>query len=261
MPGSRPEPPAVGLPAPARVVLVGTGPGDPELLTRRALRRMRAADIALYDALVTPAILALLPVRVERHYVGKRRADHALPQEELNQWMVALARQGRRVVRLKGGDPFLFGRGGEEAEALAAAGVPFEIVPGVTAALGVAASTGIPLTHRDHAQAVSFATGQLRDGGLDLDWPALARPRHTVVIYMGLHGLQALCEGLIRHGRAADTPAAIVQHGTRPSQRVLSGTLATLPAAAAAAGLQAPTLIIVGEVVALHERFKDFLLP
>ena len=233
------------------VILVGTGPGDPELLTVRAARLLASADVVLYDNLVSPEILALLPAAAERIYVGKRRNRHALAQAQINQRMAELARQGRQVLRLKGGDPFIFGRGGEELEHLAAAGVPFRVVPGITAGVGVAAAAGIPLTHRDFAQGCTFVTGHLQDGSMHLDWPMLARPRQTVVVYMGLLGLPTLCEQLQAHGRAADTPIAIIQQGTTPRQRVLTGTLASLPAQVAEAGLQAPTLIIVGEVVAL----------
>jgi uroporphyrin-III C-methyltransferase/precorrin-2 dehydrogenase/sirohydrochlorin ferrochelatase len=251
-----------GRRAPARrgaVFLVGTGPGDPELLTLRALRRMQQAEVVLYDHLVADEILALLPSGAERIYVGKRRHDHALRQESINELMIELARKGKQVLRLKGGDPFVFGRGGEEIETLAAAGVPFEVVPGITAALGVAAYAGIPLTHRDHAQACTFVTGNLQDGSVDLDWPALARPRQTVVVYMGSQALPVLCEQLIAHGRAPGTPAAIVQHGTRSDQRVVTGTLATLAQLAQAAQLQPPTLIIVGEVVALRDKLNWFM--
>lgn len=241
---------------PGEVVLVGTGPGDPELLTVRAARLLQSADVVLYDNLVSAEILALLPPATQRIYVGKQRRRHALAQEEINQRMVELARQGRQVLRLKGGDPFIFGRGGEELEYLAAAGVPFRVVPGITAAVGVAAAAGIPLTHRDHAQSCTFVTGHLQDGSMALDWPMLARPRQTVVVYMGLLGLPVLCARLIEHGRAASTPVAIIQQGTTPRQRVITGTLATLPALVGGAGLQAPTLIVVGEVVALAEKFS-----
>jgi len=241
------------------VYLVGAGPGDPELLTMRAFRLIQSADVALYDHLVSQAVLDLLPAAATRIYVGKQRANHALPQERINEMLVRLAREGKRVLRLKGGDPFLFGRGGEEIDTLSAEGVPFEIVPGITAALGVAAYAGIPLTHRDHAQACVFVTGHLKDGTMDLDWPALARPRQTIVVYMGLLGLPALCAGLVDHGLPADTPAAIVQQGTMREQRVVAGTLRTLAQQAAAAKLRAPTLIIVGEVVRLRERLNWFL--
>jgi len=196
------------------VYLVGAGPGDPELLTLRALKLMERAEVMLYDNLVSDAVLELVPASVERIYVGKRRADHTLRQEEINALLVRHARAGRRVLRLKGGDPFMFGRGGEEIDSLAANGIPFEVVPGITAALGVAAFAGIPLTHRDYAQACLFVTGHLKDGSMDLDWPALARPRQTVVVYMGLLCLPILCAKLIEHGQSPDLPAAVVQHGT-----------------------------------------------
>jgi len=239
-------------PAPGRVVLVGTGPGDPELLTLRAARLLQRADIVLYDNLVSPAVLALLPASAEKVYVGKRRNRHALGQDDINQRMVELARQGREVLRLKGGDPFIFGRGGEELEYLARAGIACEVVPGITAAIGVAAYAGIALTHRLLAQSCTFVTGHLQDGSMALDWPLLARARQTVVVYMGLLGLPQLCARLIEHGRAADTPAAIIQQGTTPDQRVIVGTLADLPARVAADPLHAPTLIIIGEVVRLR---------
>ena len=191
---------------------------------------------------------------VERIYAGKERGNHALPQEQLNRLLVRLARDNKRVVRLKGGDPYTFGRGGEEVETLVEHGIPFEVAPGITAAAGVAAYAGIPLTHRNHAQACVFVTGHLQDGSMNLDWPGLARRRQTVVIYMGLHGLPVLCEKLIEHGLPPEWPAAIIQQGTTPRQRTVAGTLATLPALAEAARLKAPTLIIVGEVVGLHEK-------
>jgi uroporphyrin-III C-methyltransferase/precorrin-2 dehydrogenase/sirohydrochlorin ferrochelatase len=239
---------------PGQVALVGTGPGDPELLTLRALRLIRQAEVVLYDNLVSDDIMALVPARVERIYVGKERAKHTMRQESINRLLVEQAQAGKRVVRLKGGDPFVFGRGGEEIETLAADGVSFQVVPGITAALGVSAYAGIPLTHRDYAQACIFVTGHLKDGTCNLDWTALARPRQTVVFYMGLVGLAEICRQLVANGRAATTPAAIIQQGTTADQRTIIGTLETLPARAAAAEVRAPSLIIVGEVVHLREK-------
>ena len=240
------------------VYLVGAGPGDPELLTLRAHRVMQSADVALYDHLVSKDVLDLLPATTRRIYVGKERERHTLPQEAINQMLVRLAKEGLRVLRLKGGDPFIFGRGGEEIDSLAAQGVRFEVVPGVTAALGVAAYAGIPLTHRDCAQACLFVTGHLKDGSMNLDWPALVRPRQTVVVYMGLLGLPVLCAGLVAHGLPADTPAAVVQQGTTREQQVVTGTLRTLASQVADAMLMPPTLIIIGEVVRLRERLDWF---
>ncbi len=240
------------------VYLVGAGPGDPELLTLRALKLMQCADVALYDNLISPEVLDLLPPTTERVYVGKRRANHTLRQEEINALLVKHAREGKRVLRLKGGDPFIFGRGGEEIDTLAANGIRFEVVPGITAALGVAAYAGIPLTHRDCAQSCVFVTGNLKDGSMDLDWPALARPRQTIVVYMGLVGLPLLCAKLVEHGLAAGTPAAVVQQGTAETQRVVAGTLATLPRLAEDEELHGPTLIIVGDVVKLRARLNWF---
>ncbi|TAJ17481.1 MAG: uroporphyrinogen-III C-methyltransferase [Rugosibacter sp.] len=244
---------------PGWVYLVGAGPGDPDLLTCKAARLITEADVIVYDNLVAPAILELARADAERIYAGKQRGEHALAQEEINHLLVRLAQAEKRVVRLKGGDPYIFGRGGEEVETLAADGIPFEVVPGVTAAAGVAAYAGIPLTHREHAQACVFVTGHLKDGSMNLDWPGLARRRQTVVIYMGLMGLPVLCEKLMEHGLPPDWPAAIVQHGTQPSQRTVTGTLATLPTLAAAARLRAPTLIIVGTVVTLQHKLQWFL--
>lgn len=239
---------------PGHVYLVGTGPGDPDLLTVKALRLMGQCDVVLHDNLVTPAIMDLVRKEARRIYVGKRRANHAMPQEEISALLVTLAREGSRVLRLKAGDPFVFGRGGEEIETLAREGVAFDVVPGITAALGVAAYAGIPLTHRDHAQSCVFATGNRSDGSLDLDWEALARPRQTLVIYMGFQNLAEICAQLVAHGMAPGTPAAIVQQGATPNQRVVTADLATLPAKAAAAELHPPTLIIVGHVVRLRDR-------
>lgn len=240
------------------VVLVGSGPGDPELLTLRALRVIQCADVVLYDNLVSAEIMALVPETTERIYVGKARDRHTMRQESINDLLVALARRNLRVIRLKGGDPFVFGRGGEEIETLRAHGIAFQIVPGVTAALGVAAYSGIPLTHRDHAQACVFVTAHLKNGTMDLDWGGLARPRQTVVCYMGFAGLAELCRQLIAHGMPQATPAAIVQEGTCAGQRVVTGSLACLPGRAAEAGIRAPALIIVGSVVELSERLQWF---
>ncbi|MBK9625102.1 MAG: uroporphyrinogen-III C-methyltransferase [Rhodocyclaceae bacterium] len=238
------------------VYLVGAGPGDPELLTVKAARLITQADVLVYDHLVSDAVMALVNPAAEKIYAGKERGNHALPQEQLNDLLVKLAGQGKQVVRLKGGDPYTFGRGGEEVQTLRARGIRFEVVPGITAATGVAAYAGIPLTHRDYAQACMFVTGHLKDGSMNLDWPGLARRRQTVIIYMGLHGLSHLCEQLIAHGLPETWPAAIVQHGSLPTQRTVTGTLATLPMLATAAKLRAPTLIVVGEVVLLHDQLK-----
>ena len=249
-------------PVPARpgwVYLVGAGPGDPELLTLKAARLIGEADVLVYDNLVSQAVLDLARLDAERIYAGKERGNHTLPQEQINQLLVRLAKTGKRVVRLKGGDPYIFGRGGEEVETLHGDGVSFEVVPGITAAAGVGSYAGIPLTHRNHAQACVFVTGHLQDGSMDLDWPGLARRRQTVVIYMGLSGLPYLCGKLIEHGLPGDWPVAIVQHGTQPTQRTVVGTLATLPALAEATKLRAPTLIIVGEVVTLRDKLRWFV--
>ncbi|MCC6608056.1 MAG: uroporphyrinogen-III C-methyltransferase [Burkholderiales bacterium] len=237
-----------------KVCLVGAGPGDPDLLTLRALRLMQQADVVLHDHLVSEAVLALVRADAERIYVGKRERNHALSQEEINALLVRLAGEGKRVLRLKGGDPFMFGRGGEEAEALAEHDIPFEVVPGVTSAAGASSRAGIPLTHRDYAQSCVFVTGHRREGGAQMDWPALARARQTLVIYMGLGMLPEISRRLIAHGRGADTPAAIVERATTAAQRVVAGTLATLPDLAKACGARPPALVIVGEVVALRER-------
>ncbi|MEW6704575.1 MAG: uroporphyrinogen-III C-methyltransferase [Pseudomonadota bacterium] len=241
-----------------RVTLVGAGPGDPDLLTLRAARVLAQAEVVVLDHLVSRDVLEHLNPRARVIHAGKQRNHHTMTQDEINALLVRLALAGRDVVRLKGGDPFVFGRGGEELQALAAAGVPFEVVPGITAACGVTSYAGIPLTHRDHAQACTFVTGHLKNGSSDLDWAALARPRQTVVIYMGLAALPEICTQLVAHGLASDWPVAVVQHGTTLDQRVVSGTLADIGARVAEAGLESPCLIVVGQVVRLRQTLAWF---
>jgi len=242
------------------VYLVGAGPGDPDLLTFRALRLMQKADVVLYDRLTDEGVMNLVRREAERIYVGKQPDDHELPQTEISALLVKLAKEGRRVLRLKGGDPFMFGRGGEEIEALAAEGIPFQVCPGVTAAIGAAAYAGIPLTHRDHAQSCVFVTGHGKDGKIALDWGVLLQPRQTVAIYMGLRNLEALTREFIAHGADADLPAAIVDSATRAAQRVVVGTLGTLAAKAAKAKLTGPAIIIIGTVVTLRDKL-DWRAP
>jgi uroporphyrin-III C-methyltransferase/precorrin-2 dehydrogenase/sirohydrochlorin ferrochelatase len=238
-------------PAQGMVHLVGAGPGDPDLLTLKAHRLLQRADVVVYDRLVPPEILAAARRDAERIPVGKRRGHHSVAQQEINARLVALARAGKSVVRLKGGDPFVFGRGGEEVEALVEAGVAVEVVPGITAALGCAASAGIPLTHRDHAQACIFVTGYTKEGEVALDWPMLARPHQTVVIYMGIEGLPAIARQLTQHGLPGATPVALIEHGTTDRERRIVGTLATIERQSIRAQLSGPTLCILGEVVGL----------
>ncbi|MEY2632054.1 MAG: hypothetical protein RIR00_708 [Pseudomonadota bacterium] len=251
-------PPASPSATPAQVWLVGAGPGDPELLTLKAARLIAAADVIVYDHLVGPGILDLARPDAERIYAGKQSSRHSLPQQDINALLVRLAQAGKQVVRLKGGDPFIFGRGGEELETLHASGVPFAVVPGVTAAAGCAAYAGFPLTHRNHAQSVVFVTGHLKDGSVDLDWPALARPRQTVVFYMGVGGAASICQQMIAHGLPADTPAAAIRCGTLPQQQTVLADLATLPARLQERQITPPALLVVGGVVQLQAQLSWF---
>src|ERR1019366_9534056 len=237
---------------PAKVYLVGAGPGDPELITCRGRRILEQADSVLYDHLAPAALLELAPPHAERLYVGKKKSVHAFSQEEVVRMLIERVRRGLTVVRLKGGDPFLFGRGGEEAEALAEAGIPFEIIPGVTSALGIAAYSGVPLTHRGQSRAVTFVTGHDVDAA---DWSKVGQA-DTLVIFMGLTAFAEIARELVRHGRSAETPAMAVRWATRPDQETLTGTLATLPASIVQSGMKPPATIIVGEVVRLREKLN-----
>ena len=240
------------------VYLVGAGPGDPDLLTFRALRLMQQADVVVYDRLVSAEILDLTRRDSEKIYVGKQRQNHSLPQNSINELLATLAKKGKRVVRLKGGDPFIFGRGGEEIETLMQQGINFQVVPGITAASGCATYAGIPLTHRDHAQSCTFVTGHLKDGSINLNWKHLTAPNQTIVFYMGLSGLEKICQSLIENGCSGDHPIAIIQQGTTSNQRVITGTLDSLPQSVVDKGIKAPTLIIVGSVVTLHDKLDWF---
>ncbi len=240
------------------VFLVGGGPGDPDLLTFRALRLMQQCDVCVYDKLVSPEVMELVRRDAELIYVGKARDQHTMPQEKINDLLAKLALEGKRVLRLKGGDPFIFGRGGEEIETLMQHDVPFQVVPGITAASGVSSYAGIPLTHRDYAQSCLFITGHLKDGSVDLDWEAMVRPNQTLVIYMGLIGLPTICEQLITRGISANMPIAVIQQGTTQRQLVLTGTLSDMAKKVEVAKLKAPCLIIIGEVVLLREKLNWF---
>ncbi|MGB2533006.1 MAG: siroheme synthase CysG [Porticoccaceae bacterium] len=242
------------------VYLIGGGPGDPDLLTFKAIRLMQQADIVLYDRLVSKPVLNLVRRDATRIYVGKTAGDHPVTQENINQKMVDYALEGNRVVRLKGGDPFIFGRGGEELETLAEQGIPFQVVPGITAASGCASYAGIPLTHRDHAQSVRFIAGHHRSGKLELNWQELVQPNQTLVFYMGLNGLETICQQLQQHGLDTETPIALIEKGTSDRQRVFTGNLKTLPKIVREAEAKPPTLIIVGTVVSLHKKLDWFNL-
>ncbi|MCP3849760.1 MAG: uroporphyrinogen-III C-methyltransferase [Gammaproteobacteria bacterium] len=240
------------------VYLVGAGPGDPDLLTFRALRLMQRADVVVYDRLVSQGILDLVRRDAELVYVGKERNNHAVPQENINQLLVRYAQKGQRVLRLKGGDPFIFGRGGEEIETLKENDVNFQVVPGITAAAGCSSYGGIPLTHRDYAQSCVFVTGHLKDGTVNLNWTALAHENQTVVFYMGLQAVKVIHKELVANGLSDDTPAALVEQGTTENQRVHIGTLSTLADIVEREQVKAPTLIIVGNVVTLHDKLNWF---
>jgi uroporphyrin-III C-methyltransferase/precorrin-2 dehydrogenase/sirohydrochlorin ferrochelatase len=240
------------------VYLIGAGPGAADLLTFRALRLMQQADVVVYDRLVSADILDLARRDSEKIYVGKQRDNHTLPQESINELLASLAKSGKRVARLKGGDPFIFGRGGEEIETLMQHGVSFQVVPGITAASGCASYAGIPLTHRDHAQSCTFVTGHLKDGSINLNWTQLAAPNQTIVIYMGLVGLEHICQSLIAHGSSPDLPIAVVQQGTTTNQKVVTGTLSTLATIISDQDIKPPTLIIIGTVVTLRAKLNWF---
>nr|WP_306644462.1 siroheme synthase CysG [Acinetobacter baumannii] len=238
------------------VYLVGAGPGDPELITLKALRLMQQADVVIYDRLVSAPILELCRRDATKIYVGKARSNHSVPQEGINALLVDYAKKGKRVCRLKGGDPFIFGRGGEEIQELFQAGVPFQVVPGITAASGCSAYAGIPLTHRDYAQSVRFLTGHLKEGSPELPWNELVYENQTLVLYMGLVGLERICEQLIAHGQRPDMPVALISKGTTPEQKVVVGSLADIASKVTEHQIHAPTLTIIGEVVRLREQLQ-----
>ncbi|MGI9227150.1 MAG: uroporphyrinogen-III C-methyltransferase, partial [Gammaproteobacteria bacterium] len=240
------------------VYLVGAGPGDPDLLTFRALRLMQQADVVVYDRLVSQEIMDLVRKDAEHIYAGKERSQHTLPQETINELLVRLAKEGKRVLRLKGGDPFIFGRGGEEIASLIDEKIPFQVVPGITAAAGCATYAGIPLTHREYSQAVIFATGHLQDGSVDLNWDMLAHTNQTLVFYMGLQGLENICQKLNKHGLDSETPAALIMQGTTANQKVIIGDLNTLPKLVQQHDVKPPTLVIIGDVVQLHKKLHWF---
>lgn len=238
------------------VSLVGAGPGDPELITLRAYRRLQQAEVLIYDNLIGPGILDFVPESAERIYVGKSAGNHTLPQEAICQLIVEKARAGKRVVRLKGGDPFVFGRGGEEMDAVIESGIPVEIVPGITAALGAAASFGFPLTHRDHAQSCVFVTGHLKGNEIDLNWQALAQPNQTLAIYMGVTGLDVIATNLQAAGLPGDTPAALIYKATWPEQKIYPTQLAHLPETAQQHNIKPPALLVIGTVVGLLDKHE-----
>lgn len=242
--------------AAGEVFLVGAGPGDPDLLTVKALRLLGKADVVLHDRLVSEPIMNLINESAEVIHVGKARSNHSVPQERINEMLVEYARAGNCVVRLKGGDPFIFGRGGEEIETLAEQGVRFQVVPGITAASGCSSYAGIPLTHRDYAQSVRFITGHLQNNTADLPWSDFVQNRQTLVFYMGLVGLPIIAEQLVAHGMSGDMPVALVSRGTTPEQAVVSGTLDTIAEKVRDSGVRAPTVIIVGEIVKLRSRLQ-----
>jgi uroporphyrin-III C-methyltransferase/precorrin-2 dehydrogenase/sirohydrochlorin ferrochelatase/uroporphyrin-III C-methyltransferase len=251
----------ISLQPPGSVSLVGAGPGDPELLTLKAYKRLLNADIVLYDRLVSQQVLDIIPARARQFYVGKARSNHSVPQEGINQALADWALAGHTVVRLKGGDPFIFGRGGEELETLVAQHIPVEVIPGITAASGCSSYAGIPLTHRDYAQSVRLVTGHLKSGRCELDWASLARPGQTLVFYMGLGSLELICAALIEHGVSPATPLALVSQGTTRAQAVHIGRLNSLPAGFISGEIKPPTLLIIGDVVALHKRLAWFDAP
>lgn len=244
-------------PVQGEVYLIGAGPGDTDLLTFRALRLMQKADVVVYDRLVSPEILNLVRRDAERIYVGKEKAHHCVPQDKINDLLIELAQSSKRVVRLKGGDPYIFGRGGEEVQQLVAAGISFQVVPGITSAAGASTYCGIPLTHRDYAQSVTFATGHLKDNTVNLNWNALAQKNSTLVIYMGLTGLAVISTQLIRHGLSKYTPVAVIQNATRPDQKVVTGTLQTIQTEVNRAKIESPAIIIIGKVVKLYQELNQ----